>query len=402
MIIPLKLPRSVLELNYTKEELEFRDEVRQLLRDELTPEIIAGNKNTTTALGNNDAAMAWQAILNKRGWAGVAWPKEFGGTGWSSNQRYIFNSECEKAGAPKLIPLGLRMLAPVLFRYGTKEQQDYYLPKMLSAEHYWCQGYSEPGSGSDLASLKTRAERDGDFYVVNGTKIWTTNAHHADHIFCLVKTNPDVKPQAGISFLLIEMNTPGISVEPIITMAGDHEVNQVFFDNVRVPISNIVGPENDGWKVAKYLLEFERGGSSVATRLHVDMAELKMLLDRVEGEDALKGRAKEIGIKISALSQMETDMQSKIARGEKPGAGSSLMKIMASTLGQEISTIKMEAIGNYSLPHNNILLLNQEVTIGEPEHQTITAGYLNDRASTVFGGAREVQKNIIAKSVLGL
>ena len=391
-----------MELNYTKEELEFRDEVRQLLRDELTPEIIAGNKNTTTALGNNDAAMAWQAILNKRGWAGVAWPKEFGGTGWSSNQRYIFNSECEKAGAPKLIPLGLRMLAPVLFKYGTKEQQDYYLPKMLSAEHYWCQGYSEPGSGSDLASLKTRAERDGDFYVVNGTKIWTTNAHHADHIFCLVKTNLDVKPQAGISFLLIEMNTPGISVEPIITMAGDHEVNQVFFDNVRVPISNIVGPENDGWKVAKYLLEFERGGSSVATRLHVDMAELKMLLDRVEGEDALKGRAKEIGIKISALSQMETDMQSKIARGEKPGAGSSLMKIMASTLGQEISTIKMEAIGNYSLPHNNILLLNQEVTIGEPEHQTITAGYLNDRASTVFGGAREVQKNIIAKSVLGL
>ena len=398
----LRKSRSMLELNYTEEELEFRDEVRQLLRDELTPEIIAGNKNTTTALGNNDAAMAWQAILNKRGWAGVAWPKEFGGTGWSSNQRYIFNSECEKASAPKLIPLGLRMLAPVLFKYGTKEQQDYYLPKMLSAEHYWCQGYSEPGSGSDLASLKTRAERDGDFYVVNGTKIWTTNAHHADHIFCLVKTNPDVRPQAGISFLLIEMNTPGISVEPIITMAGDHEVNQVFFDNVRVPISNIVGPENDGWKVAKYLLEFERGGSSVATRLHVDMAELKMLLDRVEGEDALKGRAKEIGIKISALSQMETDMQSKIARGEKPGAGSSLMKIMASTLGQEISTIKMEAIGNYSLPHNNILLLNEEVTIGEPEHQTITAGYLNDRASTVFGGAREVQKNIIAKSVLGL
>ena len=389
-------------MNYSKEELAFRDEVRQLLRDELTPEIIAGNKNTTTALGNNDAAMAWQAILNRRGWAGVAWPKEFGGTGWSSNQRYIFNSECEKAGAPKLIPLGLRMLAPVLFKYGTKEQQDYYLPKMLSAEHYWCQGYSEPGSGSDLASLKTRAERDGDFYVVNGTKIWTTNAHHADHIFCLVKTNPDVKPQAGISFLLIEMNTPGITVEPIITMAGDHEVNQVFFDNVRVPISNIVGPENDGWKVAKYLLEFERGGSSVATRLHVDMAELKMLLDRVEGEDALKGRAKEIGIKISALSQMETDMQSKIARGEKPGAGSSLMKIMASTLGQDISTIKMEAIGNYSLPHNNLLLLNEEVTIGEPEHQTVSAGYLNDRASTVFGGAREVQKNIIAKSVLGL
>ena len=391
-----------MELNFTEEELKFRDEVRQLLNDELTPEIIAGNKKTTTALGNNEAAMAWQGILNKRGWAGVAWPKEFGGTGWSSNQRYIFNSECEKAGAPKLIPLGLRMLAPVLFKYGTKEQQDYYLPKMLSSEHYWCQGYSEPGSGSDLASLKTRADRDGDFYVVNGTKIWTTNAHHADHIFCLVKTNPDVKPQAGISFLLIEMDTPGVSVEPIVTMAGDHEVNQVFFDNVRVPTSNIVGPENEGWKVAKYLLEFERGGSSVTTRLHVDMAELRILLDQVEGEAGLKERAKQIDITISALSQMETDMQSKIARGEKPGAGSSLMKIMASTLGQEISTIKMEAIGNYSLPHNNLLLLKDEDTIGEPEHQTISAGYLNDRASTVFGGAREVQKNIIAKSVLGL
>jgi len=390
------------ELKLTEEELAFRDQVRQLLNEELTPQIIAGNKKSTTALGNNEAAMAWQEVLNKRGWAGVAWPKEFGGTGWSSNQRYIFNSECEKAGAPKLIPLGLRMLAPVIFKYGTKEQQDYYLPKMLSAEHYWCQGYSEPGSGSDLASLKTRAERDGDYYVVNGTKIWTTNAHYADHIFCLVRTNQEVKPQAGISFLLIEMNTPGINVEPIITMAGDHEVNQVFFDNVRVPITNIVGPENDGWKVAKYLLEFERGGSSVATRLQVDIAELNLLLQKVEGEIPLKKRAKEIDIKISALSQMETDMQSKIARGEKPGAGSSLMKIMASSLGQEISTLKMEAISNYNLPHNNLLLIQNEETIGEKEHETISAGYLNERASTVFGGAREVQKNIIAKSVLGL
>ncbi|MBA59321.1 MAG: acyl-CoA dehydrogenase [Gammaproteobacteria bacterium] len=391
-----------MELKLTEEELAFRDQVRQLLNEELTPQIIAGNKKSTTALGNNEAAMAWQEVLNKRGWAGVAWPKEFGGTGWSSNQRYIFNSECEKAGAPKLIPLGLRMLAPVIFKYGTKEQQDYYLPKMLSAEHYWCQGYSEPGSGSDLASLKTRAERDGDYYVVNGTKIWTTNAHYADHIFCLVRTDQEVKPQAGISFLLIEMNTPGISVEPIITMAGDHEVNQVFFDNVRVPITNIVGPENDGWKVAKYLLEFERGGSSVATRLQVDIAELNLILQKVEGEIPLKKRAKEIDIKISALSQMETDMQSKIARGEKPGAGSSLMKIMASSLGQEISTLKMEAISNYNLPHNNLLLIQNEETIGEKEHETISAGYLNERASTVFGGAKEVQKNIIAKSVLGL
>ena len=290
-----------MELTLTNEELAFQAEIRSFLKDELTPEIVAGNRNSTTSLGDNDAAMAWQAILHRRGWAGVAWPKEFGGPGWTSNQRYIFNSECEKAGAPKLIPLGLRMLAPVIFRYGTKEQQNHYLPKMLSAEHYWCQGYSEPGSGSDLASLKTRAVKDGDEYLVNGTKIWTTHAQYADHIFCLVRTNPDVKPQAGISFLLIKMDTPGIVLKPIITLAGDHEVNQVYFDNVRVPIKNLVGPENAGWQVAKYLLEFERGGSSVSMRLQVDMAELKLMLRDLPEEHELSRRAAMTSIEVTAL-----------------------------------------------------------------------------------------------------
>jgi alkylation response protein AidB-like acyl-CoA dehydrogenase len=390
------------ELAFTKEELTFREEIRALLRDELTPEIMIGNKNSTTSLGDNDAAMAWQAILHKRGWAGVAWPKEFGGPGWSSNQRYIFNSECEKAGAPKLIPLGLRMLAPVIFRYGTKEQQNHYLPKMLSAEHYWCQGYSEPGSGSDLASLKTRAIKDGDEYIVNGTKIWTTHAQYADHIFCLVRTNTDVKKQAGISFLLIKMDSPGIVVEPIITLAGDHEVNQVFFDNVRVPLNNLVGPENEGWNVAKYLLEFERGGSSVSTRLKVDMAELNMMLRDLPEEHELKKRTAITTIEVDALSQMETNMQAKVASGKTPGAGSSLMKMMASSLGQQIATLQMETKANYSIPHNNKLLLEGQDTIGRKQGQTATANYLNERASSIFGGAREVQKNIIAKSVLGL
>ena len=391
-----------MELSFSKDELLFREEVQSLLRKELTPEIIAGNSNSTTSLGNNDAAMAWQAILHKKGWAGVAWPKEFGGPGWTSNQRYIFNSECEKAGAPKLIPLGLRMLAPVIFRYGTKEQQDYYLPKMLSAEHYWCQGYSEPSSGSDLASLKTRAVKDGDQYIVNGTKIWTTHAQHADHIFCLVRTNPDVKPQAGISFILMRMDSPGISIKPIITIAGDHEVNQVFFDNVRVPITNLVGPENEGWKVAKYLLEFERGGSSVATRLQVDMAELQLALGDLPREHELSKRTSRTAIEVTALAQMEANMQAKVASGQNPGAGSSLMKIMASSLGQQIATLRMEARANYSIPHNNQLLLEGKKTIGQESDRTVTATYLNARASSVFGGAREVQKNIIAKSVLGL
>ena len=391
-----------MELAFTNEELAFREEIRSLLKDELTPEIMIGNKNSTTSLGDNDAAMAWQAILHKRGWAGVAWPKEFGGPGWTSNQRYIFNSECEKAGAPKLIPLGLRMLAPVLFRYGTKEQQNHYLPKMLSAEHYWCQGYSEPGSGSDLASLKTKATKDGDEYVVNGTKLWTTHAQYADHIFCLVRTNTEVKKQAGISFLLIKIDSPGITVKPVITLAGDHEVNQVYFDNVRVPLHNLVGPENEGWNVAKYLLEFERGGSSVSTRLKVDMAELEMMLRDLPKEHELKKRTSITNIEVTALSQMETDMQAKVASGKTPGAGSSLMKMMASSLGQQISTLQMEAKANYSLPHNNRLLLERENTIGGEQGQTATASYLNARASSIFGGAREVQKNIIAKSVLGL
>jgi acyl-CoA dehydrogenase len=383
------------ELALTNEELAFREEIRSLLEDELTPEIMTGNKNSTTSLGDNDAAMAWQAILHKRGWAGVAWPKEFGGPGWTSNQRYIFNSECEKAGAPKLIPLGLRMLAPVLFRYGTKEQQNHYLPKMLSAEHYWCQGYSEPGSGSDLASLRTKAIKDGDEYIVNGTKLWTTHAQYADHIFCLVRTNPEVKKQAGISFLLIEMNSPGISVKPVITLAGDHEVNQVYFDNVRVPIHNLVGPENEGWNVAKYLLEFERGGSSVSTRLKVDMAELEMMLRDLPKEHELKKRTAITNIEVTALSQMETDMQAKVASGKTPGAGSSLMKMMASSLGQQISTLQMEAKANYSLPHNNRLLLKRQNAIGEERGQTATASYLNARASSIFGGAREPESDLL-------
>jgi alkylation response protein AidB-like acyl-CoA dehydrogenase len=391
-----------LELTLTEAERIFRDEVRTVLKNELTPEIIKLEKNTTTSLGNNEAALAWQAILYKRGWVGAAWPPEFGGPGWTSNQRYIFNRECEKFGAPNLIPLGLKMLAPVIFKYGTKAQQDHYLPKILSAEHYWCQGYSEPGSGSDLASLKTRAVRDGDEFVVNGTKLWTTHAQYADHIFCLVRTKEDVKPQAGISFLLIDMATPGVLVKPIYTLAGDHEVNQVFFDNVRVPVDNLVGAENDGWNVAKYLLEFERGGSAVATGLEVDMAQLNLLLRDLSDEHDLKKRAAETAIELSALSQMEVAMQAKVSAGKNPGAASSLMKIMASGLRQAIAGLKMEAIANYSIPHNNRLLLDGLPTVGREEDQAITARYLNERATSIFGGSREVQKNIIAKSVLGL
>lgn len=391
-----------MELRLSDEEITFRDEVRQLLAEELTDELKAATAKTTTVFADRDIALEWQRILHKRGWAGVSWPEEFGGTGWDSTKRYIFNQECAKAGAPGLIPLGLRMLAPVLFEYGTREQQDYYLPKILSGEHYWCQGYSEPGAGSDLASLKTRAEKDGDDYIVNGAKIWTTHAQFADHIFCLVRTDLDARPQAGISFLLIDMDTPGIIVEPIITIAGDHEVNQVFFDNVRVPIANRVGPENEGWTVAKYLLEFERGGGTAATGLRFGMEQLELLLESLAEETELRERAAALSIQIEALSQMETELQTRLASGAAPGTGSSLMKNMASSLGQELSALRLEAIAYYGIPHNNLLWLEGKEGIGETRYQTAVATYMNNRASSIFGGSKEVQKNIIAKTVLGL
>lgn len=391
-----------MELQLNDDELRFREEVRQLLADELTEELKSETAKTTTVFADRDVALTWQKILHKRGWAGVSWPKEFGGPGWTSNQRYIFNQECIKAGAPGLIPLGLRMLAPVIFKYGTRAQQEYYLPKILSGEHYWCQGYSEPGSGSDLASLKTRAEKDGDDYVVNGTKIWTTHAQFADHIFCLVRTDQQSRPQAGISFLLIDMDTPGITVDPIVTMAGDHEVNQVFFDNVRVPVTNRVGPENEGWSVAKYLLEFERGGGTAATGLQLGMQKLNLLVQDIPEEADLKKRVTSLEIEIASLTQMETELQTKVGAGKNPGAGASLMKNMASSLGQQLAQLRLEASAYYGLPHNNLLWLSGEEAVGPQNQQSSVATYLNTRASSIFGGSKEVQKNIIAKTVLGL
>ena len=391
-----------MEVELDAEELAFQEQVCTLLREELTPEIRAATAKTTTVFADKDVALAWQRILHKRGWAGVSWPKEFGGPGWTSNQRYIFNRECALAGAPGLIPLGLRMLAPVIFRYGTKEQQDYYLPKILSGEHYWCQGYSEPGSGSDLASLKTKAEKDGDDYIVNGTKIWTTHAQFADHIFCLVRTDAEAKPQAGISFLLIDMDSPGVTVEPITTLAGDHEVNQVFLDNIRVPVTHRVGPENEGWVVAKYLLEFERGGGTAATGLRIAMDNLKILLVDLPADSDIHERSAKTEVEVTALSQMEAELQSKIATGENIGPGSSLMKNIASMLGQQIAALRLEAMAYYGIPHNNLLWLNGKEGVGIESSQTAIGSYLNTRASSIYGGSREVQKNIIAKTVLGL
>ena len=400
-----------MNIEFSAEDEAFRAEVQEFLGAHLSPELKRDAERTTTVFADKDVAMAWQEILVEKGWAVPAWPEEHGGTGWTPTQKYIWGQECAKAHAPGLIPLGLRMLAPVLFKYGTPEQKAEYLPKMLSGEHYWCQGYSEPGSGSDLSSLKTSAKKDGDDYVVNGTKIWTTHAQFADHIFCLVRTDTSVKPQAGITFLLIPMDLPGIKVEPIITIADDHEVNQVFFDDVRVPQSNRVGPENEGWTVAKYLLEFERGGGGATPGIDEALASLKVVASQeLDGKTPLidnsdfRSRIAELEIRNESLRFAEFMTLDRLSKGESPGPGSSLAKNTSVEINQEINELKFEAVQYYGLPHANKISLNgyTEDWVGPEYAETVTPRLINSRAASIFGGAKEVQKNIVAKVVLGL
>ena len=400
-----------MDIAYSAGDEAFREEVRTFLDAELSDEMRLAAARTTTVFADKDLAMAWQAILLEQGWAVPSWPVEHGGTGWTPTQKYIFGEELAKAGAPGLIPLGLRMLAPVLFKYGTPEQKSHYLPKMLSGEHYWCQGYSEPGSGSDLSSLKTAAVKDGDDYIVNGSKIWTTHAQFADHIFCLVRTDSSGRPQQGITFLLIPMATPGVSVEPIITLAADHEVNQVFFDDVRVPQANRVGPEHDGWNVAKYLLEFERGGGGAAVRLQVSLDHLKAVAaaEREGGEPlwsspGFRARTHALDIRIMALQFSEHATLARLSRGESPGPGSSLAKNNSVEIEQQVNELKLEAVHYYGMPHANLISMNghDDPWVGPGHAETVTPRYLNSRAASIFGGAKEVQKNIVAKVVLGL
>jgi len=400
-----------MNIEFSAEDEAFRAEVQTYLATALSPEMQRESERTTTVFADKDLALRWQAILVEKGWAVPAWPVEFGGVDWTPNQKYIWGQECAKIHAPGLIALGLRMLAPVIFKYGTPEQKAEYLPKILSGEHYWCQGYSEPGSGSDLSSLKTTAVKDGDDYIVNGTKIWTTHAHFADHIFCLVRTDPSVRPQAGISFLLIPMNLPGITVEPIITIADDHEVNQVFFDDVRVPQSNRVGPENEGWTAAKYLLEFERGGGGAASGIRESLNSLKAIASQevdhgvaLIDDDGFAARIAQLEIRNEALQLQELMTLERISAGGSPGPASSLAKNSSVEISQEINELKREAIHYYGMPNANKISLNgcSDDWVADDYSETVMARFMNGRAASVFGGSREVQKNIIAKVVLGL
>lgn len=406
----MKAPEPALDLELDEHERAFRDEVRAFLSDNLTPELVAGGRAATSIFCDPAYSLPWQRILHARGWAAPTWPVEFGGPGWSEMQRYIFAEECALAGAPNLAPMGLRMVGPCIMRYGSPEQRAYYLPRILSGEDYWCQGYSEPGAGSDLAALRTRAVPDGEDYLVTGSKIWTTHAHFANRMFALVRTDPDAKPQRGITFLLIDMKAPGVSIRPIVNLSGEHELNEVFFDNVRVPQADRLGEENDGWTVAKYLLEFERGGS-FAPALR---ARLKRLM-AVAREDSLngppllenaafEGRLMEAEIKIEAIHVTELRVTSALSAGQNPGPLSSMLKTQGTEMLQRLEELGLEIAAHYApagRQHVDHYGAN-EPEIGAPHSRDAAARYFNSRAASIYGGSNEIQRNIMARLVLGL
>jgi len=392
------------DLELTTEDLAFRDEVRAFIGANLTPELRRAGERLTSVFCEPRYSLPWQKILHARGWAAPAWPKQYGGPGWSEVQRAIFAAECARAGTPSLSPMGLKMVGPVIMGYGTPEQKAYYLPRILSGEDYWCQGYSEPGSGSDLASLQLRAVSDGDHYVLDGSKIWTTHAQFANRMFCLVRTSTEGKPQQGITFLLLEMGSPGVSVKPIITLAGEHEVNQVFFDGVRVPKANRIGEENQGWTVAKYLLEFERGGGS-APGLQVGLERAQRIAEASHADDpAHRRRLAEARIAVTAIDMSERMILAALAGGKNPGPASSMLKINGTEAMQRIDEISIAALGSYAgvdQPEAREPGSNVEA-IGPDEGLVAMPRYLNNRAASIYGGSNEIQRDIIARLVLGL
>ena len=398
-----------MELHYSPEEQAFREEVRQFLQEKLPADISAKVKADKRI--PKDDIVRWQKILNEKGWLAQHWPVEYGGTGWSPIQRHIWEEEAAAAGAPPTIPFGLSMVAPVIIRFGTEEQKQYYLPRILNSEDWWCQGYSEPGAGSDLASLKTRAVREGDYYIVNGQKTWTTLGQYANMIFCLVRTNTEVKQQEGISFLLIDMNTPGITVRPIITLDGEHEVNEVFFDNVKVPVQNLVGEENKGWTCAKYLLTYERTGiagvgtAKQALRYLKDVTSRQLKDGRPLIDDPLfRSRIAAVEIELMALELTNLRVVAAAEKGGVPGAESSMLKIKGTEIRQEITDLLRRAVGPYALPFiPEAMDADYEGEPVGPEYASaLAAHYFNRRKITIYGGSNEIQKNIIAKMILGL
>ncbi len=398
-----------MQLAYSSKDNAFRKEVGSFLKENL-PAAISGRVKGGKRLTKSDIEN-WHAILNERGWLAVNWPEEHGGTGWTAVQKHIFDEECWTADAPRIVPFGLNMLAPVLIKFGTDEQKAHYLPRILNGKDWWCQGYSEPGAGSDLASLKTKAVREGDHYIVNGQKSWTTLGHFANWIFCLVRTSNEGKRQEGISFLLIDMDTPGVEVRPIILLDGGHEVNEVFFDNVKVPVKNLVGEENKGWTYAKYLLTHERTGTANIGNSNAALAKLKAIAhDQKKGGKPLSddpyfaARMARVEMELNALKTTNLRILAQADAGAASGPESSMLKVKGTIIRLEINDLARRALGPYALPFSSEALEEgyNEQPIGPDYANPIAAKYFNNRKMPIYAGSNEVQREIITKTKLGL
>jgi alkylation response protein AidB-like acyl-CoA dehydrogenase len=406
---PEKLLRRVaMDMEFNAEELAFRDEVRTFIAENY-PEHLRGLQDEGEELAKEDF-LSWHRILAKKGWVAPAWPVEYGGTGWTATQRYIWSEETARADCVRLMPFGLSMVGPVIYTFGTPEQKAKFLPGILSGDDWWCQGYSEPGSGSDLASLRTTAVRDGDDYIVNGQKTWTTMAQHADWGFFLVRTDKEAKQQEGISFVLIDMKSPGITVRPIITLGGEHEVNEVWLENVRVPVENRVYEENKGWTCAKFLLAHERTGIAGVASSKRGIEKIKDIARSEQDGDRplianpfFKRKIAELQTDLTALEFTELRSLAGEAAGRGPGPESSLLKIKGSEIQQRITELALEAVGHYGAPYfRGFGEGDNEHPIGPDYAHRAAPTYFNVRKTTIYGGSNEIQRNIIAKMVLGL
>jgi alkylation response protein AidB-like acyl-CoA dehydrogenase len=407
-----------MNLCWSDEELAFRDEVRQFLADNLTDDLRDAGRRMTSVYVDHEASLAWLRFLARKGWGAPSWPEEYGGCDWTVAQRYLYGLERVAAGAPP-VPLGIHMCGPALLKYGSEAQKAYFLPRMLNGEHFWCQGYSEPNSGSDLASLQMRAEPQGDELVCNGSKIWNTHAHLANWMFCLVRTERGERPQQGITFLLIDMATPGISVRPIVSPAGEHIQNQVFFEDVRVPLDNVVGRLGEGWSVAKYLLEHERGGIAYAPELQVRLDRIAAFAAGAPGEGAgpladdpaFSRKLAAARIRIRALEVYEFRAMSGDPACGAPNLSASMMKVLGTELSQHLTELALEAAGHHGIAYQpqagrpgGVVVLPHAPgeVVGPPFAAIAPLHYLNDRAGTIYAGSNEIQRNVIAKLGLGL
>jgi alkylation response protein AidB-like acyl-CoA dehydrogenase len=392
----------------------FRDEVRAFLDSALTPKLRRAGTLMTSVYCDHDAQLEWQALLHQRGWAAPSWPTEHGGCDWSVMQRYIFTRERLLAGAPTS-PLGINMVGPAIMRFGSDAQKAFFLPRMLTGEHFWCQGYSEPQAGSDLAALAMRAVRDGDDLVCTGTKIWTTHANVANWMFCLVRTTTGPRRQQGITFLLIDMASPGIDVKPIVMSSGEWVQNQIFFDEVRVPVANVVGQIDDGWTVAKYLLEYERGGTAYAAELQAKLDAIRRDLagDALLDDPLFTARLAETEIEVEVLDALEVEILAALGDDRAIGADASMMKILGTELQQRVTELALDAAGpmarayqpGVAVPGGPIVgypIALDDYCSGQPWQAIAPLRYLNERAGTIYAGANEIQRGILAKAELGL